>query len=86
MPADASIILYTGDEEPPAEVEVPSVVGLLPEAANKAITNAGLYVRVTGARDTSSVKVFQQSPSAGEKEEMVTVVEIEFRDMNDIID
>jgi len=48
VPGNASIILYLGQEKPDTPCTVPNVVGKSASEANKAITNAGLIMKVTG--------------------------------------
>ena len=52
VPNNASIVLYLGVEKPNAPSTVPNVVGKTPAEANKALTNAGLIMKVTGATST----------------------------------
>ena len=49
VPNNASIILYLGEEKPDDPCTVPNVIGKSASEANKAITNAGLIMKVAGA-------------------------------------
>ncbi|SMC41544.1 penicillin-binding transpeptidase domain-containing protein [Papillibacter cinnamivorans] len=82
VPKSAQIVLYMGEDKPTALCTVPSIKGMTAEAANKAITNAGLCMRATGAiaASSSSVSATGQSPAAGEKVEAGTVVTVQFTD------
>ena len=67
VPGNASIILYLGQEKPDTPCTVPNVVGKSASEANKAITNAGLIMKVTGTTTASSGNVYAitQSLPAG---------------------
>ena len=87
VPGNASIILYLGTEKPDTPCTVPNVVGKSASEANKAITNAGLIMKVTGTTDASSGNVYaiSQSLNAGEQAEAGTVVTVRFGD-NSLLD
>ncbi len=70
------IILYTGEENAKATVTVPDVEGKTGEAAMRILVNAGLNVRVRGAKDSQSATVISQSVEAGTKVARGTVIEI----------
>lgn len=70
------IILYTGEESAKATVTVPDVEGKTGEAAMRILVNAGLNVRIRGAKDSQSATVISQSVEAGEKVAKGTVIEI----------
>lgn len=70
------IILYTGEETAKATVEVPDVTGKTGEAANRILVNAGLNVRIMGAKDSESATVISQSVEAGTMVAEGTVIEI----------
>ncbi len=84
VPAEGSIvsknsgrvILYTGEESAKATVEVPDVEGKTGEAAARILVNAGLNVRIKGAKDGESATVISQSVEAGTMVARGTVVEI----------
>ncbi len=57
------------------------MIGLSPEAANKKITDAGLYMKVLGANGSHAAIVASgQSVAADEKVERGTVIEVRFSD------
>ena len=87
VPGNASIILYLGEEKPDTLCTVPSVVGKSASEANKAITNAGLIMKVTGTTTASSGNVYaiSQSIAAGTEVEAGTVVTVRFGD-NSVLD
>ena len=62
VPGNASIILYLGQEKPDTPCTVPNVVGKSASEANKAITNAGLIMKVTGTTTASSGNVYAITP------------------------
>ena len=87
MPGNASIILYLGQEKPDTPCTVPNVVGKSASEANKAITNAGLIMKVTGTTTASSGNVYAitQSLPAGTEVAAGTVVTVQFGD-NSVLD
>ena len=80
VPNNADIILYMGEEKPDTPATVPNVVGMTAAEANKAITNAGLIMKVTGATSSSSgnVHAISQSAAAGAQLERGSVVTVQF--------
>ena len=82
VPNNASIILYLGAEKPNTPCTVPNVVGRTPSEANKALTNAGLIMKVTGATNTGgstgSVTAISQSAEAGTELAAGSVVTVRF--------
>ena len=78
----ADIILYLGVDKPEGPSVVPNVVGLSAEKANKAITDAGLIMRVTGAAssDSGNVFVISQTEEAGTQVEAGTVMTVQLGD------
>ena len=87
VPGNASIILYLGQEKPDTPCTVPNVVGKSASEANKAITNAGLIMKVTGTTTASSGNVYAitQSLPAGTEVAAGTVVTVQFCD-NSVLD
>jgi len=80
VPNNATIILYLDAEKPDDLCAMPNVVGMSAEEANKAITNAGLIMKVSGATDTSSGNVFAiaQDKEEGLLLDAGTVVTVQF--------
>ncbi|WP_295580307.1 penicillin-binding transpeptidase domain-containing protein [uncultured Oscillibacter sp.] len=66
VPNNAAIILYLGGQRPDTPCTVPNVVGLTASEANKALTNAGLIMKVAGAVTSTSGNVHAISQSHGE--------------------
>lgn len=87
VPNNASIILYLGTEKSDAPCTVPNVVGLTASAANTALTNAGLIMKVAGATSSSSgsVRAISQNYAAGTELAAGTVVTVQFGD-NSVLD
>ena len=87
VPGNASIILYLGQEKPDTPCTVPNVVGKSASEANKAITNAGLIMKVTGTTTASSGNVYAitQSLPAGTEVAAGAVVTVQFGD-NSVLD
>jgi len=84
VPSSAEIILYMGENVPDGLVTVPDVLKMSPENANRAMINAGLYLRPTGAIKSSSASITaaSQSIAPGTQVKRGTVVDVEFRDTN----
>ena len=87
IPGNASLILYLGEEKPDTPCTVPNVVGKSASEANKAITNAGLIMKVAGATTASSgnVHAIGQDIAAGSEVDAGTVVTVQFGD-NSVLD
>ncbi len=83
------LILYTGtrDQEiEPETVVVPDLVGMSAKAANQALVNAGLNVRITGTKHyitSATLTVVSQSVEKGTVVPRGTVVEVRFLFLED---
>lgn len=84
VPGNAEIILYLGAEKPNEKCVVPKVVGLTAEQANKALTDAGLIMKVMGdtSGSTTSVRVTTQSVAEGAEVSAGTVVSVQLTDVS----
>lgn len=83
IPGNSQVLLYLGNEEVPTDkIPVPDVIGLAPEIVQSTLTNAGLYLRATGAVEyyVSSNKAIDQSIEAGTMVDRGTVIEVRFMD------
>ncbi|MDR0381192.1 MAG: PASTA domain-containing protein [Oscillospiraceae bacterium] len=82
VPESAEIILYLGDERPPESATVPNVVGMTAEKANRALVNAGFYMRAVGATTAvgGTIAAAGQSVEAGTQAPPGTTIEVEFLD------
>lgn len=79
IPRGSTVILYTDNTERGTTVTVPSVVGMSGAAANAAVINAGLNIKIAGIDIDSVGSVAQsQSPYAGTVVEAGTVVTVTF--------
>ena len=76
VPADAEIILYMGAKKSTDLCTVPNVVGMSASNANKALTNAGLIIKTTGASG-SGARVISQSVEEGAQVAAGTVVTVQ---------
>lgn len=82
IPNNASVILYLGVEKSDDLCTVPNVVGKTALEANKALTNAELIMKVSGATTVSSGNVHAISQSAAPGSELAagSVVTVQFGD------
>ena len=77
VPSSAEIILYMGTEKSGEPCKVPNVVGLSATDANKALTDAGLIMRSTGASGTDGIKAISQSIAPDTEVNAGTVVTVQ---------
>lgn len=80
MPSGGTVLLYMGDI-PLSDYrfsKVPNVIGMTVEEANKALTDAGLNICVTGSATGSEAKAVTQSIEAGLTVYRGSVVEVNF--------
>lgn len=80
VPNNASVVLYLGAEKSDTPSTVPDVTGKTPTEANKALTNAGLIMKVAGATSASggSVTAISQNAEAGSQLPAGSVVTVRF--------
>ncbi len=83
IPAGAEVILYMGAEKSDQLCTVPNVVGLSADEANRALVNAGLIMKATGAGG-SGVKVISQSLASGTEAAAGSVVTVQMGQMTNI--
>ncbi len=83
IPNNSTVVAYLGGKAEAEKVAMPKVLGLNPESANKALTNAGLYMKASGAVDkrSGSVGATKQQYPEGTMLSRGTVVEVEFYDV-----
>ena len=74
------IILYTEDSSPEDNlIEVPNVLSVTAETANRRITDAGLNINIIGASGRNSgASAHKQNPEAGEQVPRGTIITVEF--------
>jgi len=77
IPAGAEIILYMGEEKSTELCTVPNVVGMSATDANRAMSNAGLIMKSTGATGTKGIKAISQSMPEGTQAAAGTVVTVQ---------
>lgn len=82
IPGKSTVILYAGEEKPETECTVPALIGKTPAEANVAATNAGLFLRFTGATGSTagSIRVLNQSENVGAKVPPGTVITVQLGD------
>lgn len=80
MPSGGTVMLYMG-EVPLSDYRmstVPNVIGMTVTEANKAMSEAGINIRITGAAGNSDAKAVSQSIGAGLSIYRGSVVEVNF--------
>ena len=82
IPNNATVTLYLGAEKSTEPCTVPNVIGLTASAANKAITNAGLIMKISGATATNSGNVHAIGQSIAAETQLApgSVVTVQFGD------
>ncbi len=78
MKENGKVILYTSEDAEEKVAEVPSVIGMTAEAANKVLTDAGFNIRITG-NPSGGTTATNQSIKSGIIAEKGTVITVEFR-------
>lgn len=80
MPSGSTVMLYMGDI-PLSDYRmstVPNVIGMTVEGANKALSEAGLNISITGAATGSEAKAVSQSVNSGLVVYRGSVIEVNF--------
>lgn len=80
MPSGSTVMLYMGDI-PLSDYRmstVPNVIGMTVEEANKALSEAGLNISITGAATGSEAKAVSQSANSGLVVYRGSVIEVNF--------
>jgi len=78
VPVSAELILYMGEEKSAELCTVPDVVGKSITEVNKALTNAGLIMKTTGASgEGARIRAITQSLEPGLQVEAGTVVTVQ---------
>ena len=80
------VVLYTERGAEPETVRVPDVTGMTAVAANQALINAGLNIRIKGTQNYLSgtgASVVSQSVEAGAEVPLGTVIEVTFLYLDD---
>jgi len=86
--SDGIVILYTGNEVPSRSVTVPDLKNNSASEVNRILINLGLNVQFDGSyrEDVSGAVAVKQTPAAGEKVEPGTVISVEFRHLDGLLD
>ena len=80
IPGNSQVVLYLGGQAENDNVKVPNVIGLTPEAANRKLSEAGLFMNATGAvtEDGNAVTASKQQYPPDTEVKRGTVVTVEF--------
>ena len=83
-PKGTRVILYTDGTQPADPAEVPDVLGLSAQQANRTILNAGFNIRLVGADiEGKGVMAVLQDPLPGTAAQEGTIVTVTFADASD---
>ena len=80
IPGGSEVVLYMGEQVPTDQVQVPNVVGLTLAQAQKKMTEAGLYLKASGASGYSTSTAYEQEVAAGTSVDRGTAIEVRFTD------
>ena len=81
VPGDSQVLLYLGEEPPEEKTEVPDFLGMDRQRATDAAAAAGLYILVSGSKETAPVvTVVKQSIAAGTIVVRGSTIELTFTD------
>ena len=89
IPVSGRVILYMGENKPTEQIEVPNLTGLTPDECRDTLEQYGLYLRQKGVANsqvTGSTTASRQSPAAGTKVNIGSVVTVEFSDTTNVND
>ena len=89
IPASGRVILYMGESKPTEAIEVPDLTGLTPDECRYTLEEYGLYLKQTGVASsqvTGNTTASRQSPTAGTKVSIGSVVTVEFSDTTNVND
>lgn len=89
IPVSGRVILYMGENKPIEQIEVPDLTGLTPDECRDTLEQYGLYLRQKGVANsqvTGSTTASRQSPAAGTKVNIGSVVTVEFSDTTNVND
>ncbi|MBR4306248.1 MAG: PASTA domain-containing protein, partial [Ruminiclostridium sp.] len=80
MPNGGKVVIYMGDSSPSGYLDavVPNVIGMSVTEANKAITDAGFNIKLTGAYGSNESRAISQSVVAGARLYKGSVIEVNF--------
>ena len=89
IPASGRVILYMGEEKPTEQIEVPDVSGMDPDTCRDTLEEYGLYLKQRGvatSQITGDTTASSQSPAAGTKVSIGSVITVEFSDTTTVND
>lgn len=89
IPVSGRVILYMGENKPTEQIEVPDLTSLTPDECRDTLEQYGLYLRQKGVANsqvTGSTTASRQSPAAGTKVNIGSVVTVEFSDTTNVND
>mgnify|MGYP004663908583 CR=1 FL=1 len=80
----AEVILYMGGTRPEKLVTVPNLAGMTRENARRALSNVNLYLKATGATNSSggNVVAIRQDVEAEQKVAVGSVITVDFSDLD----
>ena len=89
IPASGRVILYMGEQKPTEQIEVPDVSGMDPDTCRDTLEEYGLYLKQRGvatSQITGDTTASSQSPAAGTKVSIGSVITVEFSDTTTVND
>lgn len=89
IPVSGRVILYMSENKPTEQIAVPDLTGLTPDECRDTLEQYGLYLRQKGVANsqvTGSTTASRQSPAAGTKVNIGSVVTVEFSDTTNVND
>ena len=89
IPASGRVILYMGEQKPTEQIEVPNVSGMDPDTCRDTLEEYGLYLKQRGvatSQITGDTTASSQSPAAGTKVNIGSVITVEFSDTTTVND
>lgn len=89
IPASGRVILYMGEEKPTEQIEVPDVSGMDLDTCRDTLEEYGLYLKQRGvatSQITGDTTASSQSPAAGTKVSIGSVITVEFSDTTTVND
>ncbi len=84
VPTGSTVILYTDDESATTKSQVPNVIGMTAQQANRAIVNSGFNVQVDQSVAEQGTTVIRQEPDPDTELEPGSVVTIYFAPRSNI--
>ena len=79
IPKGGTVVLYTDKSTEKKQTTVPDFKGMTISEANRAATNAGINITISGA--TTDATAYEQEIAAGKKVEVGTIISVSFREI-----